>query len=137
MTAIIDRLRDGLLYRGGPGHWNFLIHRFAGLGTLAFLTIHILDTATVYFYPSLYDHAIALYRTPLFMIGEIILIGCIFFHGVNGLKIILFDYVPGLWTIENERKSLPVVYAVTLGLWLPSAAYMLRHVFMAASGSAH
>ena len=131
MAAMIEKLREGLLYRGGAGHWNFLLHRITGLGTLAFLVIHILDTSTVYFWPSLYDHAIEIYRHPLFLAGEVFLIGSVFFHGVNGLKIILFDYVPGLWTIENERKSMPVVYAVTLGIWLPSAYYMVSKAITA------
>ena len=61
-------------YRGREGQWSFLLHRITGLGTLLFLTIHILDTATVYFYPSLYFEAIQIYRTTLFGIAEVFLV---------------------------------------------------------------
>ncbi|MEJ2350790.1 MAG: hypothetical protein P8Y03_13470 [Anaerolineales bacterium] len=47
-------------YRGREGQISFILHRLTGLGTLLFLSIHILDTATVYFFPSLYAHAIDL-----------------------------------------------------------------------------
>ncbi len=128
MATLLATLKEGLQYKGGAGHWNYIFHRIAGLGTLLFLTIHILDTATVYFFPSLYNDAVGIYRLPPFLLGEIILVLCIIFHGVNGLKIILFDYVPSLWTIENERKSLPVVYGLTLVLWAPAAYIMGGHL---------
>ncbi len=71
-------------YRGREGQISFILHRLTGLGTLLFLSLHILDTATVYFFPSLYEHAIGLYRTTPLMIGEIILVFCVIYHGVNG-----------------------------------------------------
>ena len=52
MTAIgssVSSFVEGLFYRGREGHLSFIGHRLAGLGTLLFLTIHILDTSTVYF----------------------------------------------------------------------------------------
>jgi succinate dehydrogenase / fumarate reductase cytochrome b subunit len=60
-----------LTYRGGEGQVSFLLHRATGLGLLFFLTIHIVDTALVYFAPHLYEHALALYRSTPFMLGEI------------------------------------------------------------------
>ena len=47
-------------YKGREGQISFLLHRLSGLGTLLFLAVHILDTSTVYFFPSLYEHAIDL-----------------------------------------------------------------------------
>lgn len=61
-------------YRGREGQFSFILHRLTGLGTLLFLAVHILDTSTVYFFPSLYEHAINLYRSTLFMLGEIFLV---------------------------------------------------------------
>ncbi len=74
-------------YSGRSGQLSFILHRLTGLGTLLFLSLHILDTATVYFAPSLYQHAIDLYRSSLFMVGEIVLVFCVIYHGVNGLRI--------------------------------------------------
>ena len=40
---------EGLLYRGREGQLAYIGQRLAGLGTLLFLAIHIVDTSSVYF----------------------------------------------------------------------------------------
>ncbi|MBM2843086.1 MAG: sdhC, partial [Anaerolineales bacterium] len=47
MTTLRVPLEGSLHYRGREGQWAYLLHRVTGLGTLLFLTIHILDTSTV------------------------------------------------------------------------------------------
>lgn len=131
MTTMIASLRTTLTgylrYRGREGHYTFLMHRFTGLGTLLFLIIHILDTATVYFFPPLYEHAIAIYRSTPFMIGEVGLLFSVFFHGVNGLRIIYVDmFKPSKWTIYAQRNAARWTLAVSVIIWLPAAAMMLR-----------
>lgn len=118
-------------YRGREGQISFILHRLTGLGTLLFLSIHILDTATVYFFPSLYEHAIDLYRSTPLMIGEIILVFSVIYHGVNGLRIAYFDlYRPDLWNIETNRKSAVWTLAIAIVLWLPAAFLMGRSVLI-------
>jgi succinate dehydrogenase / fumarate reductase cytochrome b subunit len=114
-------------YRGQEGHLSFLLHRITGLGTLLFLVIHIVDTAFVYFYPALYEHAIGLYRSTPFMIGEIFLVFSVIYHGVNGLRIAYFDLLAAkLWTIEAQKKWARITLALSVVLWLPAAALMLN-----------
>ncbi|HEX6303699.1 MAG TPA: succinate dehydrogenase, cytochrome b556 subunit [Anaerolineales bacterium] len=118
-------------YRGREGQISFILHRLTGLGTLLFLSIHILDTATVYFFPSLYEHAIDLYRSTPLMIGEIILVFSVIYHGVNGLRIAYFDlYRPDLWNIEMNRKSAVWTLAIAIVLWLPAAFLMGRSMLI-------
>jgi succinate dehydrogenase hydrophobic anchor subunit len=138
MTAIgssVSTFMEGVLYRGREGHLSYLGHRLAGLGTLLFLAIHIVDTATVYFgaslnNPELYAHAIALYRSVPFMLGEILLVAAVLFHGVNGLKLILYDAFPGWWKIDFERLSFYKVAAITFVLWVPAAFLMGRSLYL-------
>lgn len=114
-------------YAGREGQISFILHRLTGLGTLLFLAIHIVDTATVYFFPNLYEHAIAIYRSPLFMIGEIFLVFSVFYHGVNGVRIALFDLVfPGRWNIPSQRQSVLWTLAISIVIWLPAAFLMAR-----------
>jgi succinate dehydrogenase / fumarate reductase cytochrome b subunit len=118
-------------YRGREGQLSFLLHRLTGLGTLLFLAIHILDTSTVYFFPSLYEHAIALYRTTPLMIGEIALVFSVIYHGVNGARIAIFDlFFPGLWTIEMQRRSAVWTLGIAILLWLPAAYLMGRSLLV-------
>ncbi len=126
MSAFKTTLTGYARYRGREGQISFLLHRITGLGVLLFLTIHILDTATVYFFPSLYAHAIDIYRTTLFGVGEMGLIFCVIFHGVNGLRIAFADWFPNmkLWRITTERKSVLFTLAISVVLWLPTVGVM-------------
>ncbi len=118
-------------YRGREGQLSFLLHRITGLGTLLFLTIHILDTATVYFAPQLYPEAINLYRTAWFSVGEIILVFCLCYHGVNGLRIAYLDMIaPKHWSIPSERKTATWTLVISLVLWLPAAVVMGRNILV-------
>ncbi len=116
-------------YRGREGHYSFLLHRITGIGTAVFLTLHIVDTSFVYFFPNLYEHAINLYRTTLFGLGEIFLVFSVLFHGVNGLRIAFFDLIaPKFWEIKQTRKSTRWTLIITLILWLPAAGVMLYNI---------
>jgi succinate dehydrogenase / fumarate reductase, cytochrome b subunit len=114
-------------YKGREGQLSFLLHRLTGLGTLLFLAIHILDTSTVYFFPGLYEHAIALYRTTPLMIGEMALVFSVIYHGVNGVRIAIFDlFFPGLWNISMQRKTAVWTLVIAFLLWLPALYLMGR-----------
>ncbi len=118
-------------YRGREGQFSFILHRLAGLGTLLFLAVHILDTSTVYFFPSLYEHAIDIYRSTPFMLGEIVLVLAVIYHGVNGARIAIFDlFFPDRWNIETQRKSAYLGLAIAILLWLPAAILMGRSLLV-------
>jgi succinate dehydrogenase / fumarate reductase, cytochrome b subunit len=131
MSTIRTTLSGYAGYRGREGQISFLLHRVTGLGTLLFLTIHILDTATVYFFPNLYGEAIAIYRSTIFGLAEMGLLFCVFYHGVNGLRIAFFDMIaPKNWEIPSERKSALITLAITLVIWLPAVVIMGRNLLI-------
>ena len=126
---LVDLLRlrpaaKGPGYRGGLGQWSWAAHRITGVGVIAFLFGHIVDTFAVGFGPELYDETIALYQQWWFKPFEVALIGATLYHALNGLRIILFDFWPQLAT-----KQKPFAYA-ELALFVlgftPPAFFMLR-----------
>lgn len=126
-TTLIGYLR----YRGREGHWGFLLHRITGLGVGLFLSIHILDTAMVYFQPALYVEALRVYQSTLFGLAEIALVFCIFFHGVNGLRVAYFDlFAPQQWEIHTQRSLTRWTLGIALALWVPCALWMLRNLLV-------
>jgi succinate dehydrogenase / fumarate reductase cytochrome b subunit len=130
-SSLRTTLQGYVKYRGREGQWSFLLHRITGLGVLLFLAIHILDTATVYFLPSFYGEVINVYRSTLFGLGEIALVFCLFYHGVNGVRIAYLDiFKPTGWMPESERRSAMIALVVTLILFVPSALVMLRNLLM-------
>jgi len=130
-SSLKTTLKGYVGYRGREGQWSFMLHRITGLGVLLFLAIHIIDTSFVYFYPDLYAEVINLYRSTLFGLGEIGLIFCLFFHGINGVRLAYLDLVkPTHWTIEDQRRSALIALIATLVLFIPSAGWMFYNLLV-------
>lgn len=115
------------MYRGREGMLSWALHRIAGLGIFIFLMAHIIDTSFVGWSSSLYDHTVMLYRHPIGRIGEIILIGAVIFHAVNGIRIVIIDFVPRATRIQRQLFYGAIV--VFLGLFIPGAYYLARAIF--------
>jgi succinate dehydrogenase / fumarate reductase cytochrome b subunit len=134
MSTLITSLKTSLTgyvrYRGREGHLSFVLHRLTGLGTLLFLTIHIIDMAAFYWAPDFFRAALDLYRTWPYQIGEIALVFAVLFHGANGIRIAVVDmFLPHKWAIQAERNAVRWTLAITLVLWLPAALYMGIRIF--------
>jgi succinate dehydrogenase / fumarate reductase cytochrome b subunit len=123
-----DRIKptlSGYVNYRGRGHFAFLMHRISGLGTLAFLTLHILTTSTVFFAPQWYQELVVIFRNPIVMIGEIIISFFVVYHGVNGLRIAYIDlFRPDLLEKQPAKKIMRAVLLLTILLWLPVVAIM-------------
>lgn len=100
------------LYRGDPGMWSWVLHRFTGVAVFFFLFIHVLDTAIIQISPDLYDEVIGTYKTPLFGVLEIGLFGAVLFHALNGLRVVLVDF----WS-KGPRYQRTMLWAVG-AVWL-------------------
>lgn len=123
-----DRIRiaiSGYTKYRGRGHVSFFLHRVAGLAVLAYLTLHILTTSTVFFAPQFYDTLIEIFRNPFIMIIEIILSFFVVFHGVNGLRLAYIDlFRPDLWSKRSTYKFRTITFIATFFLWLPALGIM-------------
>jgi succinate dehydrogenase / fumarate reductase cytochrome b subunit len=69
-------------------------HRLSGIGVLLYLFMHIVETSTVLLGPEVYDTTLGLFRNPVIRALEILLMAALVYHSLNGLKIILIDFVP-------------------------------------------
>jgi succinate dehydrogenase / fumarate reductase cytochrome b subunit len=116
-------------YKGGLGQWSWAAHRITGLGVLAFLVGHIVDTFMVGFGPEYYDETIKLYQYWWFKPLEVVLIGATLYHGFNGLRIIAFDFWPRL--ALKQKQFAVVQLALTLACFAPVAFFMLRSAYQA------
>jgi succinate dehydrogenase / fumarate reductase, cytochrome b subunit len=126
MTSLVNTLTETLRYRGAIGQWSWVLHRLSGLGVLLFLVLHVIDTSWAVFYPELYVHAIAAYQTPLFTVGEFILVALVVYHALNGLRIIVMDYRPSWW--KYQKAAANMVLIGTAVLLIPVFALMMTHV---------
>jgi succinate dehydrogenase / fumarate reductase cytochrome b subunit len=126
MSTLVTTIRDAFRYRGKEGQLAWIGHRLAGLGTLLFFMIHVVDTSFVFFWPNGYEHAIALYRSVPFLIGELFLMLAVIYHGVNGLRIALMDWRPQLW--RHQRAMTLGAFALVTALYIPAFLIMGGHI---------
>jgi succinate dehydrogenase / fumarate reductase cytochrome b subunit len=113
-----------LTYRGGPGHWSWVLHRLTGIGVFLFLLIHIVDIAVIGWGPRIFDKLLFLYRNPVFRVGEVALVGAVLFHAINGVRICITDFWPQTMALHRKLSyAVGVAFAV---FYIPTAIYMLR-----------
>ena len=84
----------GRLYRGREGQWAWLLHRVTGVGIILFLFAHVVDTAVIGWGPEAYNRVLSVYHNPGVQLLELILVGMVIYHAVNGIRIMLLDFWP-------------------------------------------
>lgn len=108
-------LGTALRYKGREGMWTWILHRATGLGVLFFLVVHVIDTGIIIYRPDWYDHALGIYRHPVFRVGELFIFFGVVYHAANGLRIIVQDFWP--YIMQRQRQlSMAVGVAVVLAM---------------------
>lgn len=120
------RALDYVAYRGGAGMIAWFLHRVTGLGVLVFVFAHVLDTALIGWGPHAYNKAIHLYRLTGFRIGEILLVGAVLYHALNGLRITIMDFWPQTTVIQKKLSAAAIVLFVVL--YLPAVFWMAKGI---------
>jgi succinate dehydrogenase / fumarate reductase, cytochrome b subunit len=115
-----------LTYRGGPGHWSWVLHRLTGIGVFLFLLIHIVDISIIGWGPVYFNKLLFLYRAPAFRVGEVFLVGAVLYHAINGVRICIIDFWPQ--TMAHHRKLIYAVGIVFILTFIPAAVYMLSSI---------
>ncbi len=138
MSSLILTLRESVRYRGRSGHWSWVAHRVSGLAILLFLTFHVWDTANSHFYPELYEWSLALFKIPIFGLGEIGVMAAVLYHAFNGVRITILDFKPEWW--KYQQKSATISWVLFFVVFIPIGIFMLsgilNHCSELASGGA-
>jgi len=85
----------------------WLMHRLTGVGLVVYLAIHVWGL-TALTDPDTFNALIAKYHSPIFKIGEFALLVGVVYHAMNGLRIVLIDFLG--WSPKQKRLF------VTLGV---------------------
>lgn len=116
---------------GGPYRWftgslAYVLHRVSGLALTFFIFFHILSvTKATAADPSHYDLMIRRMQEPDFKLGEIMLWAALLFHGFNGIRILIVDFVVDRSHI-NKRLFHAVIVICAI-LFLAGAIPLLLH----------
>jgi succinate dehydrogenase / fumarate reductase cytochrome b subunit len=124
-TSMVKPL-EYLTYRGGPGHWSWVLHRLSGIGVFLFLLIHIVDISLIGWGPKVFNRLLFLYRYPAFRVGEVALVAAVLYHAINGIRICVIDFWPE--TMAFHRKLSYAVGIIFTIIYIPTAMYMLSFI---------
>jgi len=122
MSSLKLTVVEAIRYRGRLGHWSWITHRLSGLGILAFLIIHVWDTANATFAPEIYSYTVEIFKWFPFSLLEIGLMGAVLFHAFNGIRLTLLDFKPEWWKYQDQ--SVRIAWGIFLILFVPIAIYM-------------
>jgi succinate dehydrogenase / fumarate reductase cytochrome b subunit len=100
-------------YRVRTGMFAWLLHRFTGLAIVGYLILHVWGLRAIT-NPEAYNALIAGYHGPAFKVGEFLLLGAVIYHSLNGLRIVLIDFVG--WS-PNQKRLFWTLGAVALVLF--------------------
>lgn len=114
------------IYRGREGMISWALHRLTGLGVLLFLLIHIADIYVINYGPEAFDDLLFIYHNPFFRAMEVLLVGALYFHGINGLRIIAIDFLDR--AVLYQRQLFWAVVIAFFVTFIPTAILMLRPV---------
>ena len=126
MTSFLLTARESIRYRGRSGQYSWLAHRLSGLAILFFLVIHVCDTANAFFWPQAYAWSIALFKNPLFGIGEVGVMAAVLYHAFNGIRITVLDFRPEWW--RHQRTSVLISWGLFLLAFIPAAVLMISGI---------
>ena len=115
------------VYTGGPGQYAWVLHRATGIGILFFLLVHIIDISLIGLGSNLYDHSVEYYSRPLLIPMEILLVGAVIYHTLNGIRVMTIDFTSGGY--RWEKVSFAIVLILSILLTLPSAWIIFRAEF--------
>jgi succinate dehydrogenase / fumarate reductase, cytochrome b subunit len=94
------------------GTWAFVANRLTGLGLVAYLYLHLAILSTLLRGPQAWDGLVELFRNPVFMAFDVLLVAGLAFHGFNGLRVALV----GSGLLVNRHKALLAAAGILLGL---------------------
>ena len=109
-------------YRIHLGTFAWILHRLSGLGLIFYLCLHVWVISHLIGGEESFNKIMEFLGTPLFKFLEIGLVGTIFYHLFNGLRITLIDI--GVF-VEKQKLLFGIAVVLWLITWFAVGAAML------------
>jgi len=126
--AAMARIFRGVTYRGREGQTAWMLHRVTGVGVFLFLAFHIINIFLMAFPSHIFNSVLVFYHSVL---GKLLIVFGLYlgvlYHALNGVRVILVDFVPGASRYQAPMWRIQVV--IFLAAYVPSAAIMLSRMF--------
>jgi succinate dehydrogenase / fumarate reductase cytochrome b subunit len=127
MTSVVSLAARKYAWRYA-GNVAFWIQRLTGVALVIYLLIHV-HTIRDLQNPEKFDEALAMFRKPIFKLGEIGLLATVILHALNGIRLTMVDMGVGL----SKQRQMFWYFAVAVGAIL----FLAGAIPMALSGFRH
>ncbi|MFQ6087811.1 MAG: succinate dehydrogenase, cytochrome b556 subunit [Candidatus Methanofastidiosia archaeon] len=105
----IEILKKTLLGAREVGMLAFILHRITGVILVFYLFLHIWVMSSSLGGSQSFDEVLSRFQTPFWIVADLFLLAAVLFHGLNGLRLTLFDLGIGI-------KSQKLIFYIIFGL---------------------
>jgi succinate dehydrogenase / fumarate reductase cytochrome b subunit len=125
----------GWVYAGKYSFERYLYigHRLSGLGLIAYMVLHIVETANRMRGEEAWAELMALFALPMFKVVEYLLFAAAVFHAMNGTRLLLVEL--GFFLGKPEEPVYPYKSSVMKHRPLTYIIMLLAGLLMALGGS--
>ncbi|MCU0610481.1 MAG: succinate dehydrogenase, cytochrome b556 subunit [Candidatus Eisenbacteria bacterium] len=114
-----------MMYRWHPGYLAWLLNRVTGLAVTLYLGVHIWVIHHLSQGRQGFDRVMHFIQSPVTMVFELLLIGAVLYHGINGVRIMLVEFAG----VSRHQKVIFVgVLAFTGILFLSAVVAAIPHL---------
>lgn len=78
------------------GGWAFILNRITALGLVLYLYMHLIILSQLTMGTDAWDAFLKLAHSPIFKVGELLVVAAGIIHGLNGIRIVLTTFSVGV-----------------------------------------
>jgi succinate dehydrogenase / fumarate reductase cytochrome b subunit len=73
----------------GLGMWAFVLNRVTGILLTLYLLLHFVNISALFLGETAWNRLMDLFRTPPFLVFDVLLLLVLLYHGLNGIRLVL------------------------------------------------
>ena len=112
-------------YRWDTGFWAWLLMRISGGLIVIFLLMHLFVLSRLGVGKEAFEAFIKLADNPFNKLMELGLVGCLIYHGLNGIRVCIMDMGYGLYA---QKKLFWIMMVIGIVLFIAAAVPILSHL---------
>ncbi|MFQ6127308.1 MAG: succinate dehydrogenase, cytochrome b556 subunit [Thermoplasmata archaeon] len=97
------------------GTFAHVVHRITGLLLVIYLVMHIFVVTQASLNGQTYEDLLDTFRSPLFALAELVVVLGVLVHGLNGIRLTLFDLGIGL---KHQKAIFWAFMVVAVVIWI-------------------
>jgi succinate dehydrogenase / fumarate reductase cytochrome b subunit len=107
------------------GTWAFILNRVTALGLTLYLVLHLFALGNLARGAEAYDGFIKLAKSPVILVGELLVIAAGLIHGLNGIRIALNSF--GVGTRYQKQLFIGLMVVATACLIFFAKSMLFNH----------